>query len=127
MDLRHRVGSRVGEGGLERAVEESPHQPVDDGVAELFLALEVVVEVALAHATLSEDVVERRTVVALEVDEAPGRVEDLIPRHGSLRAFRIRQHRVPRDSHGRALYQTVGTIASDSPIEPSQCLDLSLI
>src|SRR5215467_15236979 len=115
MDLRHRVGSRVGEGGLERTVEESPHQPVDDGVAKLFLALEVVVEVALAHAALPEDVVERRTVIALEVDEAPSRVQDLIPRHGSLRALRIGQHRVPRDSHGRALYQTVSTIASNSP------------
>src|SRR5262249_59695557 len=52
MGLRHRIGSRVGEGGLEREVEEGSHQPVDDGVAELFLALEVVVEVALAHAAL---------------------------------------------------------------------------
>src|SRR5215470_1596930 len=115
MDLRHRVGSRIGEGGLERAIEEGPHQPIDDGVAELFLALEIVVEVALAHAALPQDVVERRTVVALEVDEAPGRVQDLIPRHGSLRALCIGQHRVPRGSHGRGLYQTVGTIASDSP------------
>src|SRR5262249_39755557 len=116
--LRHRIGFRVGEGGLEREVEEGPRQPVDDGVAELCLALEVVVEVALAHAALSEDGVERRAVVALEVDEAPGRVEDLIPRHGPFRALCIGQHGALRDSHGRALYQTVSTIASSSRTPP---------
>src|SRR5262249_16271068 len=116
--LRHRIGSRVGEGGLEREVEEGSHQPVDDGVAELFLALEVVVEVAFAHTALSEDIVERRAVVALEVNGGPRRVEDLIPRHGSLCALCIRQHRALGGSHERALYQTVSTIASSSRTQP---------
>ena len=53
-------------------------ETVDDGVAQFFLTLEVVVEVALAHAAFAEDVVESRAMVALEVDQAGGSVETLM-------------------------------------------------
>ena len=84
VDLRDRVARGIGERGLEGALEEAPHHPVDDRVAQVFLALEVVVEVPLADAALPQDVVERGAVVALQVDEPGGGVQDLVAGRGAL-------------------------------------------
>ena len=51
-DLTERVPLGVGEARLERALEERTDDLIQNGVAEIFLALEVVVEVALADAAL---------------------------------------------------------------------------
>src|SRR5207253_11234889 len=44
-DLRERLPLGVGEAGLERALEKRADDLIEDGVAQVFLALEVVVEV----------------------------------------------------------------------------------
>jgi hypothetical protein len=48
VDLLDGIRRRVREGRLERALEEALDDPVDDGEAQSLLALEVVIEVALA-------------------------------------------------------------------------------
>src|SRR5262245_16976397 len=101
VDLLHGIRVTVCEGGRERAVDEATHQPVDDGVAELFLALEVVIEVALADTALAQHVVEGSAVVALQVNQAPRRVEDLVPRRRTPGALRLRQDRCLGVFHGR--------------------------
>jgi len=90
-DLRERVPVRVGEARLERPLEERADDLIQDGVAEVFLALEVVVEVALADAALAQHVVERRVVVAVHADQPARRLEDRLARRAAvpnLDAFR---------------------------------------
>jgi len=43
--------------------------------AEVFLALEVVIEVAFANPARGQDIVERGVLVTLEMDEAGGRLD----------------------------------------------------
>ncbi len=69
VELVDRIGVRVREGGPEAPLDEGAPDPIDDRVAEIFLALEVVVEVALADPALPQHVVERGGLVALHVDE----------------------------------------------------------
>jgi hypothetical protein len=64
----------------------------------------VVVEVALAHTARAENVVERGGVVALEVDQAGGSVENLVPRRGSLC--------MPVEPLYERLYRVVGIIVN---------------
>ena len=104
-DLRERPRRRVREARVEGALEERGDDLVEDRVPEVFLALKVVVEVPLADAALAQDVVERRVVVAVDVDE-PGRGgEDGLARGPPV-------PRLPRRLDGlrrRHLYQPVGT------------------
>jgi len=77
--LRQRPALGIRETGLERPFEERRNHLIEDGVAELFLALEVVVEVALADAALTQHVIERGLVVPVDVDQ-PGRgFQDRLP------------------------------------------------
>src|SRR5262249_32820694 len=78
------IRRRVGEGRLERARDEPLHHLLDDRVAEVFLASEVVVEVPLADAALPEHVVQGGAMVSLQVDEPGGGGEDLISRRRPL-------------------------------------------
>src|SRR5262245_50190677 len=87
MDLGHRVRTAVREDGVERASDEGLHHAIDDCVPQVFLALEVVVEVPLSDPALSQDVIEGGTVVAAEVDEAGRGVEDLIAGRRTLRTL----------------------------------------
>src|SRR5207237_9219431 len=75
-DLRERLPLGVGEAGLERALEKRADDLIDDGVAQVFLALEVVVEVALADATVAQHVVARGVGVAVNVYQQASRPQD---------------------------------------------------
>src|SRR2546422_185547 len=82
-----------------------PYTTLFRSVAELFLALEVVVKVALADAALAEHVVERRVVVAVDVDQTARRFENRLARRPPDSAS-VPARRCLGDSH---LYQPVGT------------------
>ena len=86
-DLTERVPLGVGEARLERALEERTDDLIQNGVAEIFLALEVVVEVPLADATLAENVVQRRVVVAVDVDQPTRRLEDRLAGRAAVSNF----------------------------------------
>ena len=81
---------------------------IEDRVAELFLALEVVVEVALADIALTEHVVERCVVVAVDVDQTARRFKNRLARRPPYSGF-VAARRCLGDSH---LYQPVGTYRS---------------
>ena len=87
--LGHRIGVGIREGRSQAALDECLGDAIDDRVAQVFLALEVVVEVALADSALAEHVVQRGGLVALHVDEPGGRVQDLVPRGRALGASRL--------------------------------------
>ena len=112
-DLRERAAGRVREARIERALDERGDELVEDRVPELFLALEVVVEVALAGAALAQDVVERRGVVAVDVDQTPGRVEDRLAGAPSVPGSTA----VGRGLH---VYRPVGTTLQrrGAPVKP---------
>ena len=84
LDLGERVLVGVGEARLERALEERADDLIQDGVAEVFLALEVVVEVPLADTALAQHVVERRVVVAVHADQPTRRLEDRLARRAAV-------------------------------------------
>src|SRR6185503_10914573 len=90
VELAHRIGVRIREGRSETALDEGAPDPIDDRVAQVFLALEVVVEVALADPALPQDIVERGGLIALHVDESGGGVENLIAGRSALLAPGLR-------------------------------------
>src|SRR4030095_15740318 len=75
-DLRQGLPLGIREAGLERALEDRVDDLIEDGVAEVFLALEVVVEVPLADAALAQHVIERGVVIAVHVDQPARGFED---------------------------------------------------
>ena len=83
-DLAHPGGVGLDETGLERALLELGHELIEDRVAEVFLAAEVIVEVALPDPALAEDVVERRVLVAAHVHEPGRRLENRLPRRARV-------------------------------------------
>src|SRR5260370_535648 len=100
--------SGVGKGNFYyhfKSKEDLGYAILDQIVAEVFLALEVVVEVPLADAALTQDVVERGVVVAVDVDEPCRRGEDDLARGPALLRLRPLVARLGR----RHLYQPVGT------------------
>ena len=98
VDLRDGISLGIRECRLERALGEAVDEPVDDGEAQLLLAPEVVVKVALADPAFPQHIVERRAVVPPQIDE-PGRgVQDLVPRGRPLGTPRL-AHRALRLGH----------------------------
>src|SRR5262249_23716671 len=79
-DLGNRMAVRIRKAGIECPLHEGGDDVVEDGVAQVFLALEVVIEGPLADATSTEEVVERGRVVALDEYQALRRGQDRIPR-----------------------------------------------
>jgi len=88
VDLGDGVRRGIRERRFERPFGEPMDQPVDDGEPQLFLAPEVVVEVALADAGLAEHVVQRGVVVAVHVDQPARRLEDRLARRAPLPCLR---------------------------------------
>ena len=78
LDLGERVPRVISEDGGEGPRLEPVEQPVEDGVPEVLFRPEVVVEITFSGATLAEDVVERRPMVALDGHEPGGHLEDLL-------------------------------------------------
>jgi hypothetical protein len=99
VDLGDRIRIDIREGRAQAALDEGPGRPIDDRVAQVLLALEVVVEVALPDPALPEDVVERGRLISLHVHEPRGRVDDLIAGRGPLRALRLARRCL--DPHSR--------------------------
>src|SRR5262245_12155450 len=75
-DLRQRPSSRIREAWVQRLRDEGGHDLIKNRVTEVFLAPEVVIEAALAHAALREQIVQRRGVVALDLHETLGSRDD---------------------------------------------------
>src|SRR5262245_32422960 len=79
-DLRQRPPGRIREAWVQRLRDEGGDDLIEDRVTEVFLAPEVVIEAALAHAALREQIGQRRGVVALELHESLGSPDDHLSR-----------------------------------------------
>src|SRR6185436_1857618 len=106
--LVERIGGGIDEGRLQGALQEALHHAIDDGEPKVFLAAEVVIEVALADSALPQHVVERGAVIAAQVDEPRRRVQDLVAGGRCLGAPDLYRHRLALHP-ARRLYQLVGT------------------
>src|SRR5207249_7096195 len=86
VDLGQWRPSRIPEHRLEGPLREEADQPVQDGVAELFLRPEVVIEVTFPGSALPEDVLEAGPVVPPNRHEAGGHLNDLLANGGTTLA-----------------------------------------
>src|SRR4029079_17994680 len=78
LDLAPGVPGRVAEDRRQGAGFEPLQEAVEDGVAEILLGSEVVVEVTLSSTTLTEDVVERGPMVPPDRHQPGRHLEDLL-------------------------------------------------
>jgi hypothetical protein len=98
VDLLDGISLGIRECRLERALREAVDESIHDGEAELLLAPEVVVKIAFADPAFPQHIVERRAVVAPQINE-PGRgVQDLVPCGRTLGTPRL-AHRALRLGH----------------------------
>src|SRR6185295_19408183 len=68
-DLIQSRALRIFEARLDPARDEQLDDAIEDRVAEVFLASEVVIEIALSYSAGAQHVIERRVLIPLEVDQ----------------------------------------------------------
>src|SRR5262249_46132010 len=90
---------------LERLAEKRGDDLVEDRVAEIFLALEVMVKITLADSALPQHVVQGGRLIPPEVHQPGGRFEDRLARLPPVPCL-VSRDRLNRLCH---LYRPVGT------------------